>query len=60
MTDLEFIKAIQKVLSPNEKGDKPSLINALELVEQFKKSVIKEYLKTKRKRYGNNHNDTET
>lgn len=53
MTELQFIKAIQEALCSNKKGDKPSLMNALELVENFKKSVIKKYLKEKEIRYGN-------
>ena len=53
MTELQFIKAIQEALCSNKKGDKPSLMNALELVENFKKSVIKKYLKEKETRYGN-------
>ena len=49
MTELQFIKAIQEALSPNKKGDKASLMNALELVENFRKSVIEKYLKKKKK-----------
>lgn len=52
MNDLDFIKEIKKVLgSPtlNEQGEllEPSLLNALEVVNEFKKSVIKEYLNRK-------------
>lgn len=53
MNDLDFIKEIKKVLNTptlSEQGVllEPSLMNALELVYRFKKSVIKEYLTNKK------------
>lgn len=52
MNDLDFIKEIKKVLSTptlSEQGVllEPSLMNALELLDEFKKSVVKTYLKQK-------------
>lgn len=54
MTDTDFIKQIKKAfVSPNfnEQGEvlEPSIMNALELMDRFKKSVIKEYLTNKNK-----------
>ena len=36
MTDLQFIRLLKYALKPNKKGNKASIINALELVEIFK------------------------
>ena len=45
MTDLQFIRLLKYALKPNKKGNKASIINALELVEIFKNKVIEDYLK---------------
>lgn len=45
MTDLQFIRLLKYALKPNKKGNKASIINALELVEIFKDKVIEDYLK---------------
>lgn len=58
MTNLQFIKAIQQALSDNENGDKASIMNAIDLVELFRKEIIKDYLKTKSDDHTSN--DTET
>ncbi|MDY3317765.1 hypothetical protein PG630_10655 [Riemerella anatipestifer] len=47
MTDLDFLKQIKRVLGSltlNEQGElvEPSLMNALELLDKFKETVIKD------------------
>ena len=42
---VQFIRLLKYALKPNKKGNKASIINALELVEIFKDKVIEDYLK---------------
>ncbi|AQY22996.1 hypothetical protein [Riemerella anatipestifer] len=64
MTDLDFLKQIKRVLGSltlNEQGElvEPSLMNALELLDKFKETVIKDYLKAKKiKNNEYQHDDT--
>lgn len=48
MTNIQLIQAIKKALQPNENGEIPSIMNAMDLIEKFRESVIKEYLKDKK------------
>lgn len=48
MTNIHLIQEIKKALQANENGEMPSIMNAMDLIEKFRESVIKEYLKDKK------------
>lgn len=48
MTNIQLIQEVKKTLQPNENGEMPSIMNAMDLIEKFRESVIKEYLKDKK------------
>lgn len=53
MTNIQLLQEIKKALQPNENGEMPSIMNAMDLIEKFRESVIKEYLKDKKSKENN-------